>query len=226
MISNIGSGGATGTFGTGKSVLAKDDFMKLMITQLRYQDPLNPTEGSEFAAQLAQFSSLEQLTNLNTAMESGINANFQLTQSINNTMTAALIGKEVKLSGDNIQYNGESSITLGYTLPAEASSVTIKIYNKEGVLVKEITDAEKSQGEHKLSWNFTDNEGETVPMGEYRFEVISKNLSGDDMAVDICKYGIINSLRFTENGTRLVIGKSEYQLSDVMEIFNTTSGGK
>ncbi len=226
MISNIGSGGATGTLGTGKSVLAKDDFMKLMITQLRYQDPLNPTEGSEFAAQLAQFSSLEQLTNLNTAMESGINANFQLTQSINNTMTAALIGKEVKLSGDNIQYNGESSITLGYNLPAEASSVTIKIYNKEGVLVKEITDAEKSQGEHKLSWNFTDNEGETVPMGEYRFEVISKNLSGEDMAVDICKYGIISSLRFTENGTRLVIGKSEYQLSDVMEIFNTTNGGK
>ena len=83
----------------GKSELGKDDFLKLMIEQMKNQDPLSPMEGTEFTAQLAQFSSLEQLSNMSDSLEQSINANYQLTQAVNNTMTAALIGKEVKLEG-------------------------------------------------------------------------------------------------------------------------------
>ncbi|MDP3830447.1 MAG: flagellar hook capping FlgD N-terminal domain-containing protein, partial [Ignavibacteriaceae bacterium] len=91
----------------GKASLGKDDFMKLMLTQLKHQDPLNPMEGSEFAAQLAQFSSLEQLSNLNELTAQSIDANYYLTQSINNTMTATLIGKDVKLSGNVLNVKGD-----------------------------------------------------------------------------------------------------------------------
>ena len=81
---------------SGSSTLGKDDFLKLLIVQLRNQDPLNPTEGTEFAAQLAQFSSVEQLTNINSTLTESLATNKLLTQSIGNSLATTMIGKTVK----------------------------------------------------------------------------------------------------------------------------------
>ena len=213
----------------GKSELGKDDFLKLMIEQMKNQDPLSPMEGTEFTAQLAQFSSLEQLSNMSDSLEQSINANYQLTQAVNNTMTAALIGKEVKLEGTTLINNGQEEIGLGYNLPSEATSVTVKIYDENGVLVKTFDDLPVSEGDHKLSWDFTDNNGEKVSNGNYRFEVEAKTLNDEDMVTKAFRTGLIDSLRFTENGTMLVINNIEYNLADVYEILNAvqvTSGGR
>ncbi|QQS35482.1 MAG: flagellar hook capping protein [Ignavibacteriales bacterium] len=209
-------------------VLGKDDFMKLLLTQLRYQDPLSPLGGAEFAAQLAQFSSLEQLSNLNELMTQSVDANYYLTQSINNTMTATLIGKEVKLLGDKIQFNGQEEAKLGYKLPADASTVTINIYDKNGVLVRTIDDVPRDAGDHKLSWDFLDNNGNEVPNGEYRFEITAKTMDEKDMAVESYKWGTINGLRFSEYGTKLLVDNIEYMLSDILEIIkpSETGGGE
>lgn len=216
--------GAAGANG----IMGKDDFMKLLITQLRYQDPLSPLGGAEFAAQLAQFSSLEQLSNLNQLMTQSVDANFYLTQSINNTMTATLIGKDVKLLGDKIQYTGQEEAKIGYKLPADASSVTINIYDKNDVLVRTIENVPKDSGDHKLSWDFLDNDGNEVPNGEYRFEVKAKTMDEKDMAVESYKWGTINGLRFSEFGTKLLVDNIEYMLSDILEIImpSETGGGE
>ncbi len=206
-------------------VLGKDDFMKLLLTQLRYQDPLSPLGGAEFAAQLAQFSSLEQLSNLNQLMTQSVDANYYLTQSINNTMTATLIGKEVKLLGDKINFSGQDEVKLGYKLPADASTVTINIYDKNGVLVRTIEDVPKDAGDHKLSWDFLDNNGNEVPQGEYRFEIKAKTMDEKEMAVESYKWGTINGLRFSEYGTKLLVDNIEYSLSDILEIISPSGTG-
>ncbi len=228
MIEGISS--ALGTNGAqGKSELGKDDFLKLMIEQLKNQDPLSPMEGTEFTAQLAQFSSLEQLNNMSDSLEQSISANYQLTQAVNNTMTASLIGKEVKLEGTGLTNNGQDEIGLGYNLPDTASSVKINIYNQDGALVKTLDSLPISEGDHKLSWDFSDNNGEKVPNGNYRFEVEAKTLNNEDMVVSPFRTGLIDSLRFTENGTMLVIDNIEYNLADVYEILNpvvASSGGR
>jgi len=208
---------------TGKSSLGKDDFMKLMISQLQNQDPLNPMDGTAFSAQLAQFSSLEQLTNLNTYMKQSIDANATLTQSINNTLITGLIGKGVKLSGGDIKVNGQDSITLGYNLPTEAKTAQINIYNESGALVKTLDGISTTAGDNKLSWDLTDNNGNKLPKGNYKFEVDAVNLSGDNMTLDIYKVGTIDGVRFTDQGTVLLVGGAEYSLADIAEVLNNTN---
>ncbi|MGA9120044.1 MAG: flagellar hook capping FlgD N-terminal domain-containing protein, partial [Bacteroidota bacterium] len=85
---------------TASNQLGKDDFLKLLVTQLQNQDPLNPLQGTEFVAQLAQFSSLEQLTNINSSLEQNIQSNQLMTQSIGNSLAATLVGKDVRASSN------------------------------------------------------------------------------------------------------------------------------
>lgn len=208
-----------------KAILGKDDFMHLMIEQLRHQDPLSPMDSTQFASQLAQFSSLEQLSNLNEAVSQSIDANYLLTQSINNTMTAALIGKKVKISGSSIQNTGQDKIEFGYNLPANAASVKINLYNENGALVKTVENPKITAGENKLNWDFTDNDGNRVPEGEYEIRVEAVDNKGEDITVNPYIFGLIDGVRFTESGTRLLSGNSEYMLSDILEILNANTEG-
>ncbi|MGE5352069.1 MAG: flagellar hook assembly protein FlgD [Acidobacteriota bacterium] len=218
-----GAAAAAQNVGVGKSSLGKDDFMKLMISQMKNQDPLNPMDGTQFSAQLAQFSSLEQLTNMNDSLNKSIQANYLLTQSVNNTMSASLIGKEIKLSGSGITHNGQSSIQLGYNLASDARSASVNIYDSTGKLVKTFENENTSAGDHKLSWNFTDNNGSKLPDGKYTFEVKAKGQDGQDMTAEMFKFGVIDSVKFTEQGTKIMVDNAEYGISDVLEVFGNNS---
>lgn len=222
-ISGINSGYGTGSL-TGQTSMGKEDFLKLMLAQLQNQDPLNPMEGTEFASQLAEFTSLEQLINLNKAMDTSINADYFLSQSINNTLAATLIGKEVKLSGNSFQNNGGENTTLGYNLSTQASSCTIKIYNESGQLVKTIENAPKSSGDNKLIWDYYDNDGNRVPEGKYTFKVEAKDSNDNLISYSDYVLGKIDGVKFTEMGTMLVVNGANYYLSEIMEIYNSSEG--
>ncbi len=141
-LNSIASSGAvntsTNTQTNSNSVLGKDDFLKLLITQLKNQDPMNPTDGTQFASQLAQFSSLEQLSNLNDAIQQSMNNSLYLTQSINNSLASNLVGKNVKVLSDSVTNSGQGETELGYTLPQNAASASIEIQDQYGATVKTI----------------------------------------------------------------------------------------
>lgn len=220
-ITNNGMASAPSSEAKGKSALGKDDFMKLMMQQIKYQDPLNPMDGTAFSAQLAQFSQLEQLSNMNQSLTDNLNANYLLAQSINNTMAVTLIGKEIKLSGSNIKFNGESDVSLGYKLPAESRSVTVEIYDANGGLVKSYEEKNMASGDHKLSWDFTDNNGNKVQKGNYTFKVKAKDYNDADISVESYKLGTISSVKYTDSGAVLMVGTTQYNLSDILEILGT-----
>lgn len=201
-----------------KATLDKDSFMQLLMAQLSNQDPLNPQDSTEFASQLAQYTNIELLGNIETALENSIDANYQLTSSVNNTMAATLIGKEVKVDGNKLEYKGQENIQIGYDLPKEAHTLTLKIFDSQGNVIKEIKDLPKSKGSHKLLWDFTDNNGEKVPEGTYTLKVDAKASNGDAIKATEYKFGTIESVRYTEDGTKFLINGVEYNISEVSEI--------
>lgn len=210
---------------TGKSILGKDDFLNLMIQQMKYQDPMNPMDSNQYAAQLAQFTSLEQLQNINKSLDASLNANFQLAQAVNNTMSTNLIGKEVKFNSPLIEYNGQEKITLDYKLAGNAHTGVIKIKDANGQVVKTIELSELSAGEYRVDWDFTNSAGKKVVAGNYKMEISAKASNESDINTELYQLGLISGIRFTENGTMVMVGNRQYSLSEIFEIISPKDTG-
>ncbi len=223
-MSNISAGtniqglGFSASTATNDKILGKDDFLKLLITQLNYQDPLNPMEGTEFSAQLAQFSSLEQLQNIHQELKNSIDANYLLTTSINNTLAATVIGKSVKATGNQIYLGEDGNATLHYDLSDDASKVTIEILDENDQVKRTIQLEDVAKGEQSYTWDGKDNAGISLAQGKYRFRVKATDEEGNPVSVQTYMVGTITGVRYGYNGAELLIGDLSLAMSDVYEI--------
>lgn len=213
--------GATGS----QAILGKDDFLKLLITQLRYQDPLEPMKGTEFAAQLAQFSSVEQLANINTNLTQTLATNQLMTQSIGNSLAATMIGKDVKASANQFQFTGTGEVRLGYTLPVSAAEVSVRVYDSAGALMRTITNAGTDKGDSTVVWDGKNDQGQTVAKGKYTFKVNAEDASKAALTATPFLYGTISAVRFTAEGTMFVVDGVEIPLSQILELLNGKGNG-
>ena len=144
-------------------VMGKDDFLTLLVAQLKNQDPMNPDDPTEFTAQLAQFSSLEQLFNINESMESLTSAQKQSDRF----STMDLIGKTVSYQNGNFTMEDEGSASVGYQLDGQADSVTLFIKDSSGTTVATLHPTELTKGNHFVDWNGMKSDGEHVSAGDY-----------------------------------------------------------
>ena len=196
------------------TMLGKDDFLTLLITQMQHQDPLNPTDSVEYTAQLAQFSSLEQLSNVNKNLEY-----LQLFQaSINNAQAVSFIGKEVTALGDGIQISEGIAEACEFELSAPASGVTINIYNEAGNLVKTIEEGSMDAGRQNIAWDGTDQNGNLLEDGDYTFEVLA--VDADGQAVEAITYstGVVSGVTFVDGTTYFMVGNQKIPIADIIEV--------
>jgi flagellar basal-body rod modification protein FlgD len=201
-----------------KNVLGKDDFMKLLVAQMSNQDPLNPTEGTELSAQLAQFGSLEQMQNINDTLTQSLDANYLLATSINNTMSATVIGKNVKAYGNEIEYVSGENANICFKLDGNAQTVKTEILDENGKVVRTIARENLVLGETSLEWDGKDDAGNEVSEGSYSYRISAVDNNGDEVSVQTYTYGAISGIRFSSAGAMLMIGNLEVQMSDVYEI--------
>ncbi|MEZ6851941.1 flagellar hook assembly protein FlgD [Halodesulfovibrio aestuarii] len=155
-----------------KSSLGKDDFMKLLTAQMSNQDPLKPTDDTQMLAQLAQFSSLEQLTALNTTAE---NSNAALS-AINVTNAVGYIGKAVVAGGANVHKGSDGCSPVYYTVPEGVDTIKAHVYDASKKIVDTVVLSGTGEGEHTFTWNGTNTQG-SLPEGQYSvgFEARDKN---------------------------------------------------
>ncbi len=201
-----------------KSILGKEDFLTLLVTQLSNQDPLNPLEGQEFAAQLAQFSSVEALLNIETALELNTEINGLLAQSMNSGVAAGLIGKTVTAESDHLFVNGEGTIPVTFDLASPAASTSITIKNEAGLVVRTITTGGQERGMNTIDWDGTNDAGEQLPDGNYTFSVSATDLSGEAVRATTFTRGKVDRVSFTAEGILLWIGDVSFAMSTVTSV--------
>ena len=197
---------------TGK-ILGKDEFLQLFTTQLRFQNPLNPMDSTEFTAQLAQFSSLEQLTNINEQMNDLVL--FQ--NSLQNTLATTLIGRKVKVAGEEVYLKDKAEIN--YTLPQDVSKIKISISDSSGKVVREVNLGPETGGNKTYVWDGKDSHGATLPEGNYSITAGAYDARGNPVETTTAVWGTVTGVTFENNITYFIIdGTTKIQLSDVKEI--------
>ena len=198
----------------GNQSLGKDDFLKLLIAQLAAQDPLDPMGAQDFSAQLAQFSGLEQMTNVNTNLEKM----YELDASAQNTSAIQLIGKTVESSGNGFPHSAGSSEVLSYSLSDDAEIVSIEILDSESNRVDRVNLQDQSKGKNTASWDGFDFMGNTLPAGTYSFNVTAKNSGGIPINVKTFSSGLVSDVVFGEGETYAVVNGQELPISSIKRV--------
>jgi len=180
---------------SGSSTLDQDTFLKLLTTQLQHQDPLNPMSNEEFVAQLAQFSSLEQLQGVNSQLESLTLIN----TSMNNASMVNLLGKEVVASSDTFHYDGEGGQNIMFQSETDIADGTITVQDENGNVVDTISISNLDSGENTIYWDGVGNSGE-VPEGDYHFVINATDANGNAVATSPLVQGVVDRLSF-ESGS-------------------------
>jgi flagellar basal-body rod modification protein FlgD len=198
--------------------LGMNSFLTMFTTQLRYQDPTNPMESYELAAQLAQFSSVEKLTELNNntkEMQSYL-------ASLTNAQMINLIGKEVVGLNSTLQVKADKVSNASYQLNA-ASDVTVKIYNADNVLVRTITVGPQAAGSHDINWDGRNDAGEKVAEGFYTTKVEAVDGDGKKLDIKPTIHGTVYSFRLEQGIPYFILNGPDgirLPISEVQEVMN------
>jgi flagellar basal-body rod modification protein FlgD len=198
-----------------KNVMGKDDFLKLLVTQLKNQDPLNPSNATEFTAQLAQFSSLEQLNNLNSSMDKMVTA----TNNSTKTFALDMIGKEVTFTNSTFTYAG-NPVNLGYTLDGPASEVKLLIQDSNGQPVKTLTGKDLTKGNHTVTWNGKEEDGDAMPSGTYKVVIQAKGVDSAGVAASPFIKSVVTGVDLSSGGTAILNTKAgDIDFSKILGVF-------
>ena len=189
------------------------NFLSMLMTQLKNQDPTSPMDTNQFTSELVQFSSVEQQIDTNTSLTQLI----QLTQSGEVMQASAMTGKQVTVTSDHVPLqNGQG--TVQFTTPS-AEPVDIAIYDANG---NKLTDnmMMSSTGSNSWSWNGTNSTGATVPDGSYKVVVTAANSDGTTTTLPTSVVGTATGVQSQSTGMQLELGALSVNFSQVQSVGN------
>lgn len=196
--------------------ILQQDFLKLMVTQLQNQDPFKPMESGDFLGQIAQFGTSSGINELNQSFQ-GLAGSLASNQ---NMQLVSLVGRSVQIPSDIVNFDGTSSVEGSFTLPVNASDVTISVYNASGEVVRDIHMGTLQPGSHSYQWEGLNNAGTGVASGNY-YVAIDATIDGQTYALENLVTAQVNSVTLGAAGaSQLELqGLGSRLFADVRQVF-------
>ena len=201
-----------------QQVLGKDDFLQLLVTKLQYQDPLEPMADEDYIAQLAQFSSLEQMNNIADGIETSNEWDFLQMQSLNNVMASGLIGNDVKATYQGFYVDQSFKSTLNYTINEYAEEVNFVIRDGNGNIVATLNEKDVQPGVNSITWDCTDKQGNRVDEGYYTVGVTATKPGGGTFIPSLSLIGTVESVLYRDGAAFLRVNGTEIPLGDITAV--------
>ncbi len=197
-----------------KGVLGKDDFMKLLLTELQYQDPTAPTDTEKILTQTSQLASLESADNTNSTLDK-LAASLGSSQQFS---TIAAIGKTADLGSDSIAHDKGTDSTFEVYFPKAVEQGTVSITDGDGNTVQTLDVGTNPAGVYQFTWDGTDALGNQADSAVYHVNAQYTDANGDTQQTRLGAYPI-ESVRFDGGNTLVKLGSNYVPLENVKEVY-------
>ncbi len=196
----------------------KDEFLRMLVTQLENQDPLQPQDASEFANQMTQFGILEQMFNMNESMESMIgSAEASLRMS-----AMQYVGKDVLVDGSRVTVEDGVGGTMRFNLHDDAKLAVISVMDSAGQVVAAEQIENMEAGEYDYPFDAKDIEGGNLPDGKYQFMVRALDDEQRPVLVDTRMQAHVDAVNFENGVPVLIVEGKRFGLDEIVEVKGDT----
>jgi flagellar basal-body rod modification protein FlgD len=194
--------------------IAQDRFMKLLVEQMKNQDPLNPMDNAQVTSQMAQLSTVTGIDKLNKTLESLISS----VQAGQSYQASSMIGHNVLVPGNEVSTTGEGGY-FGVELPLGADKLSVAIKDAAGVVIKTMSLGAQNSGSVPLQWDGRADDGSIAKTGSYQFAV-EATIAGQKQVATGLSYAEVVSISNSSSGVKLNLSNlTSANTSDVREIF-------
>jgi flagellar basal-body rod modification protein FlgD len=194
-----------------------DNFLTLLTTQLKNQDPMSPMDSSQFTNQLVQFSQVEQQISQSEKMDKLISL-----QGNNQTQASlGFIGMDVEVTGKNFTL-GDDPVKMSYTLPSASTSTKVQIKDSKGNTIQTI-DGARLAGRKEVTWDGKKADGTKAAAGDYSVVVVAPDASGKYLTVPTTVFGRVSGIEAGNGNTSLLMGNVPVQMENVKSAHLPTS---
>jgi flagellar basal-body rod modification protein FlgD len=191
-----------------------DTFMKLLVAELKNQDPNQPMDAREMVTQLSQLTGVEKLSDMDQKLTDLSTAN----TAANSVQSAGLIGKTVSADAHNLNLSSGKNPTGNYQVQGAANSVKVQISDSAGKLIRTVTGGAQSPGPRSFLWDGKDDVGMRVPDGTYTFAVTAQDAKGIPVATSTQVSGLVTEVTYESGAPEVVVGGAQVPLADVTSI--------
>jgi len=213
---NGGSQPAAASRTTNKDLGKKDIFLKLLVAQMKNQNPLKPQDATKMSSQLAQFNMVEQQTKSNKLLEQLV-ASGGTSSNVPSSNAASYLGRSVTVNQNQVLFDGTNQ-NFTAILDKPATEALVFVFDGAGNPVRTMAMSNLSAGKNALVWDGLTDSGASAPQGKYTVQVSATDVSGAEVANSIQRSGVVDAVRFNATGTELMVSGIPVSMADIKEI--------
>lgn len=218
-LSQIASDPATTTLSSDSSLSSFaddfDDFLTLLVTQLKNQDPTAPMDSNQFTQQIVQFSTVEQEINANKKLEQLVS----IAQEGQSGNVVSYVGKDVEVKSDMVTYEEGSDVAFTYELKDEVEQAFITVYDTQDNTVF-VGEGTTFAGQNSVSWDGVDKDGNQVEPGVYRIAVDTIDADGVRERQSTYVTGVVSAIDMSSDSPNLIVNTANVSMDDVLMVKN------